>query len=270
MRRFSNAALAGPLSVVVLLSTLVYAGLVVAPLALAQIGSPPAAAPAQGVMTFHIDEAVSSRDQELIRTGIRLAADYLDEAFGGRTRGPILVTISADQGASRPAAAGHGRIAFHTTHPYWQQAPEWRRAQLAAHEYVHSLQLERGCAANTATPLWLVEGTAELVSFHVVIHGGLMTAEQARTYNVAQATTEPPLTPLRELARHRPEASEVYALYALAVEHLAARDGLLSLRQFCETVAAGQPWSEAFASAFGPTPEAFFEEFERYRQKLAL
>ena len=77
------------------------------------------------------------------------------------------------------------------------------------------------------------------------------------------------LGPLRTMQFGEASALDIRHLGTLAVDRLVERAGEKALFDFYRELHAPAPsWQSAFETAFGLTPEAFHEEFERYRATL--
>ncbi len=142
-----------------------------------------------------------------------------------------------------------------------------------AHEYFHMLQYERaygrleGCCDGRNTvekvgPQWLVEGAAEYVAFKILGDSGRMNfAREIDWHTQKAAEVDVPLSKMqtREGYYAEPLASSAGMI---AAHMLAETSGFPALAEFYNHMGAGQSWDTAFETAFGMTPEAFYESYE--------
>ena len=136
---------------------------------------------------------------------------------------------------------------------------------LLAHEYYHLIQLHilRAAGASASSPPWLVEGMAR---YNEDLYRQQRTSFDARTrWASISLNYEAPF-------EHAASGFNIshYEIAAFAidwlVDHSGNRDSHL---EYWRSLPSGSGWQDAFAAAFGLTPEDFFAEFEEYRTELA-
>jgi hypothetical protein len=227
----------------------------------------PTESPPPGTILWDVDPAVSSTEVDLIEQGISLAAEYLDAHLGGRTQGPILVTVATtDICYQGTAVAWRGQISVCVNSPGWLTAIDAEKAKISAHEYFHTLQGELNCPP---PPVWIVEGSAEYFGYEVVRDAGLLTSGEIHAHHkTALQYSTPPVPALQEFEEgYGSFLGSLYSVFYFAGERLAEQAGLMSLRTFC-TSAANQPWRDAFGETFDQSLAEFYEDFATHRDGL--
>lgn len=159
----------------------------------------------------------------------------------------------------------------------WLYAPrvsgrgdESRFTAMVVHEAFHVLQhtLAGGrYPDSTQSPPWLHEGTPEYLSRVVVAEYGL-SAELFRDLWITDSRKSGPLRAFETWASFDPPSPIDYSLSGLAVDRLIASRGVTALVAYHRALGQGVSWPDAFRTAFGITPDAFYEEFEAYRRSL--
>lgn len=142
-------------------------------------------------------------------------------------------------------------------------------AKMFVHEAFHILQrvpLGGRNLGSTGTPSWLGEGTAEYIGTRVVVEYGLSSILFRETW-ITQTRGRGTLRGLETEAGFVSQAN-AYELSALAAERLIAARGEMAILAYSDALAQGAAWPGAFRTAFGKTPDAFYEEFEAYRRTL--
>lgn len=231
-------------------------------------------------ITLRVQSGVSQRETRLVRDGLVLADRYLDRRLGGGTREPVEVRVAREDPcepfAPREATgfAKRGFLCVDTRSPGWPELlreDEHSALALSAHEHVHNLQYELGCAPDPGehTYRWLMEGMAMHLSWSALVTAGRATdLDAARSVRDVGGLRDA-LGPLARHERDRPAADGEYGLWHLAVRRLARFAGPLALRAFCRRAGAGEPWTEAFRAAFGLPVPRFYAAFERERRRIA-
>jgi len=140
----------------------------------------------------------------------------------------------------------------------------------SAHEYVHLWQHSLGCLSETRYPMsrWLVEGMADYLAWQSLIDAGYPTAKVLWEWERGLAASVPLSTPLKFMEPRQNDPVAGTALADFAIDQLVKQspNGLLALRQICESVATGQAWQVAFQSAVGLTSTEFYRQFEVSRR----
>ena len=231
-----------------------------------------------------VQDGVSAAEVAEVRAGLRAADAYLRTVQGQGVTRRVEVRVARSDGCTAFASsagpptgwADAGRLCLNTRAGAWRQQFAMDPAliaQLVAHEHVHNVQAQTGCSAGPDEHewLWLFEGMATHLAFRAMVADGRLpeaaAGEQMRRWGVG----DPGLRPLREYERSGAgDGDAAYALFHLAtrrLDELAPRpDAMLD---FCRRAAAGTPWREAFAAAFGLSVEEFYAGFERDRRRLA-
>lgn len=178
------------------------------------------------------------------------------------------------------AETSFGAIFLYTGSRGWQSFAEWRKLQLIAHEYFHlaqSASMGKDLSyrvyktppdqPRASGPTWFVEGSADFVAARVVDASGLSSYAAIRSGIVERAkSSSTALNGLAINARFYSEAAG-YALGFLATELLVGETGIASLVQFWEAIGRGVAWQSAFQAAFGRSIDAFYAQFESFRQR---
>jgi hypothetical protein len=208
------------------------------------------------------EDGISDNDQSRVIHGVELAAAYLDENLGG-LHGLACVRSLVDP--SRPAqgvtSGSYATLFFGANgwRPPQGTYPPWHLEKVAAHEFIHVWQHQ--FPAGTTAPVWLSEGTAEFVAYRSVIAGGVVTSAQARTFNIADATSRPQ-QPLKEYESVVPgQVGLSYGMISMAVGYLTESSGVDSLRAFWSTLLT-KGWQAAFTAEFDTTPDDFYAAFQ--------
>ncbi len=165
------------------------------------------------------------------------------------------------------------------TSDWWQLNPSRSRFKtLLTHEWFHYLQIQYTDFWATAgkPPEWILEGTAVWSGDEGIrIADDLETFEETRREHLDSAkVTSATLRSAEE--RNTPWQ---YVLGLLAVDLLVERNGADSMveyfrQQHPQAVGADRRWqsrpelAEAFLAAFGLEPDAFYTEFEEWREAL--
>ena len=120
-------------------------------------------------------------------------------------------------------------------------------------------------------PEWLGDGISDYTSYAYRAATGVDTLEQIRSGEIARARRA--TVPLSSLETYAVVETAGYwetrALGFLAAERLVALAGEPALFAYYEALPDAADWREAFATAFGVTPAAFYADFEAYRARVA-
>jgi hypothetical protein len=221
-------------------------------------------------LTFRTEAGIATEDRDDIKEGLRLAQDFFDDSFGIDVAQPVIVVIQ--RGASAPASAyaNEHTLTFSTEHSVWRDSSALHRTKIAIHEYFHVLQSELD-GGRQPGPRWLLEGSAEYVAWQAVVAQGLVDESAVRDRWVGGALHGPTAdVPLDQLAFDVDPsvACCLYEVAPLAVGELVASVGIKALRAYYTAIGTGTPWADAFAKAFGQTPEEFYDVFAGVRAGL--
>jgi hypothetical protein len=178
------------------------------------------------------------------------------------------------------ALGSTGGIFLYWAHPSWQ-AGAGESQKIIAHELFHvfQVQLDKLGARNEVTPssqvrasgpVWLEEGAAEMIGYHVASDRGLtsypsvLASQIARSKQVTQ-----PLSALQTYDEFN-VVPNPYSFGHVAADHLVgvAPGGVPALTTYYNALGSGTAWPTAFQSAFGLSVDAYDANFAAYRSKL--
>jgi hypothetical protein len=176
------------------------------------------------------------------------------------------------------AEASYRGVLVNTGHPAWRILTDADLLRAVAHEYVHVVQLENAgptVADQTLTasvdsippagPLWLLEGSAEVVSYLVADRLDLVDYPGRLVDLGIQARGNPvPLTNLETYLEYYAGGDAGIARSVLASDYLMRNRDLSQLFAFWADIRAGAAWRDAFNRRFGTTAEAFYANFDTY------
>jgi hypothetical protein len=238
----------------------------------------------QGDRAIVIDAIETTR--KLLTTQINLmpptvvlANDRLDGLMAGYTR-----YVRNDRGRATEIAgrlqngvaeAGYRAISIYTGGTYWRDANAVQRYRVISHEYVHVMQLELlgpDLAERTflssptqtpaAGPFWLLEGSADLLSWEVIeaLRLGNVQTELANYATELRAET-PMLGSMESYFGFAGAGKGGVARSVLATDFLLQNHQLTDLFVFWGQVRSGRRWEDAFASSFGMSVADFYRAF---------
>ena len=120
-------------------------------------------------------------------------------------------------------------------------------------------------------PLWLLRGVGEYAKATYRAAAGIKAYEDARNSHIFRAGgTARTLSSVAALSDAEAAGSrETNALGFLAAERLVALAGEPALFAYYEALPDASGWREAFETAFGLTPAAFYAEFDAYSAEAA-
>lgn len=192
-------------------------------------------------------------------------------------------TCEADTAAryasgSSSAQGGPGAVFLYWAAPSWQYGAGANQ-KIIAHELFHVLQYQTDHLIHAGEtpfdqirptgPVWLDEGTPEMIGYHVSADRLLDT--YANALNGQIAITKQIAAPLDQLDRlSQTNIPSVYSLFALSVDHLVkvAPGGLPAVAAYYRALGTGATWPDAFQQAFGMTVAAYYVNFADYRATL--
>ena len=238
---------------------------------------------------------MTETQRQFTKRGLDLAATYLHAAltaelapftvyleddlegiaqlFAQATGVPI--SVAREQWQTTTASAPYRQIFVYLGSESWVSRPDWVRLKILAHEAFHLLQYELAgpTALNggldevpTGGPRWLVEGAAEYVGHQAVADAGLIRMEDARNQWISRTRlTVSPLS-ARETSRGLFGEPEPYQISPLAVDLLLGSGSGRPLVAYYGAIRGGSTWQAAFSAAFGKSINAFYDDFEAYRQ----
>ena len=229
-----------------------------------------------------IQSGVSEGEAEAVRDGLRAADRYLRTEQNAGVKDRVEVRLAHAEGCepfSSPAGPPTGwadarRLCLNTKAPGWRQqfADDPVLASIVtAHEHVHNVQAQLGCARSRDDHewLWLFEGMAEHLSFGALVADGRWSDQRTMPLMREWGAGDAGLGPLSAYERTGADGDGAYALFTTATRYLDAQAPRPSaLMNFCRSVGDGQPWHEAFEQAFGLSVEDFYERFAQARPQL--
>jgi hypothetical protein len=264
------------------------------------IAPTPTATPRPDGLQFHFGPGVDSFDRSLITRAVEVTGRLL--AHGGKVQPPSAVFADSSpqrladafaqdapaeswraQGMAQRltqvvAESNYRAIVINTGSASWVQMSASQRLRVVAHEYVHVIQLEqtglevadqtlRGRAdqAPPAGPFWLLEGSAEVVSWLVLEELDLGSYPESLFDYAANA--KPGTVNLAEMegfVGYHAGRSEGLGLSVLAVDYLLRSRSLDALFDFWRDIGQGFTWSSAFQRQFGLPPAFFYVAFATY------
>jgi hypothetical protein len=239
-------------------------------------GSLPRATPPDPFgVSFQIDPGVSAQDIALVHQGVQHVSAFLDANVGGTRRTASTIHVYVGDGTQRYCCLTIGdSYEIVTGNPAWADppaaapdtwSPDTERTELAGHEYVHLWQFALGGSACMVGVRWIAEGMAESFAYRSLVADGLIPAANMDIFTKRQLTTAGQQVTLQSLETSWPAAANPFSVSYLAVDRLLAAKGLLTIRDWCSRVGAGQEWHQAFAAAFGESTDSFYARFEVFR-----
>lgn len=182
-------------------------------------------------------------------------------------------------GAGVTAEATYRVIFIYTGSSGWDSTS--RPADLTlTHEYFHVVQnellgREKSNQAQTTPPgqlrlygpTWLMEGSAELVTW--LADSGRTGTSMASVRDRRIAETRSTIATLSSMETNAgfQTVPASYQMGLLATEFLVQANGLSSLASYYSAIGQGTLWQTAFQQAFGVTPDQFYPTFEEYRAR---
>lgn len=230
---------------------------------------------------LRVQDGVPEADVALVRDGIVLVDRYLEAKLGGGVAEPVEARVAAADPCEPFAPRGSGGwaepglLCVDTHSEGWRWLMRRDRLSglaLPAHEHVHNLQHELGCAPDPDEHQyrWLTEGMAMHVAWQALVDAGRASDAAVEQRIRAWGAFDPDLRRLGRYETPGPSGDREYALWHLAVRTLMVNRQPLALRAFCARAGAGTPWKTAFRAAFGLPVERFYREFERSRRIRVL
>jgi hypothetical protein len=219
-----------------------------------------------------------------VEVGLRAHHDYMRGVLGSAIEQPVEVRMSWSRGCELglgPASvstawAKRGLLCLNAAHPRWKRQAArfaWFPAYVAAHEAVHAWQAEVGChhSADEQRWQWLFEGMADELAFAALDKAGQVTDAQAVERIRLLGGLDVGVGSLGGYETPNPRTGAAYPLFHLGARVLArtAGSGHHGFAEFCRAEARGDDWRQAFAVAFGLTPEELYTRVEQERARLA-
>lgn len=220
--------------------------------------------------------AISESQRDLIQKAIALARSSFGES------GPLKVDAKGDVAILRRSedvlgSATPGEIVLHVASRDWQAVPDAERSVTVLHEYYHTTQFHMaGIEAASYTlgndyenfaPHWLVEGSADYMSYRLAADNGLVPFERVRRSKVGNVRFA--AYPLKSIEQYSPYSPmDYYSIGFLATEFLVTNyGGKTALSRYWQALGQKVPWEVAFQKSFGVLVEDFYLAFETKRAK---
>lgn len=232
---------------------------------------PSTGASAAPQVRYDVAGGVSAADEATARAGVELARTYIAGTFGAPLEQDLDVAVRDAEDSRSPyivAYAGGDELVVYTGSIGWQTLSPALRTQVIVHEYVHIFQRDELGYTGDVSPMWLIEGMAEVVSFDAVEAIGIVDPravvdEQARQV-VAGSGVLPRLAALEDIDDYQSADGPIYPLSFLAVRRLIGDPAEGRLQRYLDLVDGGMPWRRAFPRAFGTDLDDFYDAFERW------
>jgi hypothetical protein len=258
------------------------------------------ATPRPDGLEFHFGAGVSDFDRSLITRAVEVTGELLSGGAEVRPSSAVFVD-SSPQGLERSfaenslaqswradgmaqrmsqavAEASYRGIVINTGSVAWQEMDATERLRVVAHEYVHVIQLEQaGQEVADATlsgsvtqvppagPFWLLEGSAEVVSWLVLQELSLGSyAESLFGYAADAQGAGVSLESLSSFIGYRDGGRAGLGLAVLATDYLLRSRSLDSLFDFWRDIGDGYSWDSAFAREFGQPPAFLYLAFDKF------
>jgi hypothetical protein len=204
----------------------------------------------------------------------RLESTFAAEALAQQWRSQGM----ARRMALQVAEASYRGIVINTGSAGWLEMNPTQRLRAVAHEYVHVIQLERagqavadstlvGPSAQTPAtgPFWLLEGSAEVVSWLVLqeLDLGIYT-DSLFDYAADAAESDATLEELSSFIGYRAAGVEGLGLAVLATDYLLRSRSLDAMFDFWGGTSVDAPWTASFARHFGMPVDFFYLAFAAY------
>jgi hypothetical protein len=180
------------------------------------------------------------------------------------------------------AEASYRGIVINTGAPPWKDLDAAGRLRVVAHEFVHVIQLEHAgldiaeqtfggsnVSAPPAGPFWLLEGSAEVVSWLVLQELTLGSyADALPDYAARSKGGSDDLQRLEAFFGFAQAGPAGVGMSVLATDYLLRSRSLGELFDFWTQVGRGAAWQTAFTRSFGLPPDYFYQAFEEYYETV--
>jgi hypothetical protein len=251
-------------------------------------------------LSFHFGARVGDFDRSLIERAVELTRELLRDESGLEPPADVFANESAaalalaffDEGLEQSwrangmvsrlsqtiAEASYRAIVITTGVPAWQAMDATQRLRAVAHEFVHVVQLEHAglevadetfnapnTQAPSAGPFWLLEGSAEVVSWLVLQELGLGSyADALLDYARTAKGGSTDLSEMESFFGFSQAGSQGVGLSVLATDYLLRSRSLEGLFKFWTEIRRGAEWQTAFTRHFGVAPQFFYSAFAEY------
>lgn len=240
---------------------------------------------------FDVGERVPSAEVGIVKDGLALAQDHLNEYYGGGIAqafaSTMTIRIVADgqrltgfgcngAGANMSTASGSPQPCFDVAHEVWKYNPGWghgpEKLKIVAHEYTHAWQAWLGAITDSWQPLgdWIDEGVAEYIAYDTIIAAGKTSKKKVDRFMIGDAATATEFS--RPLYAYGTSKSPEWSGHMgyIAIDWLVSEspNGRMSLRIIATEIAAHKPLTTAFRNAFNIDLKDFYLQFEAWRQVM--
>ncbi len=251
-------------------------------------------------LSFRFGPGVDSFDRSLIVRAVEVTRELLRDESGVQPPAAVFAYESPGELAAAFAEAGLAQswraegmaerlsrtiaeasyrgIVINTGISAWKEMDATERLRAVAHEFVHVIQLEHtglDVASETFTapitqappagPFWLLEGSAEVVSWLVLQELTLGSYTEALLdYAGASRGGSSDLSELEGYFGFAQGGRQGLGISVLATDYLLRSRSLDGLFAFWTEVGRGAPWQTAFTRHFGLPPEFFYRAFADY------
>jgi hypothetical protein len=250
-------------------------------------------------LTFHFGPGVSDFDRSLISRAVVVTRELLADESGLLPPAAVFADTSAfalaeafadDALEQRWRAAGmtdrlnrtiaeasYRGIVINTGVAAWQAMDPTERLRAVAHEFVHVIQLEHmglrvasetfagpNTEAPVAGPFWLLEGSAEVVSWLVLQELALGSYADALVDYAEIAGTDAELVEMESYFGFAEAGRPGLGLSVLATDYLLRSRSLGGLFELWTAIGNGSDWRNAFQRHFGLPTAFFYPEFARF------
>jgi hypothetical protein len=211
------------------------------------------------------------------------SAEEIAEAFAERALAQSWQAAGmAERLPQTVAEATYRGIVINTGAPAWKDLDAAGRLRVVAHEFVHVIQLEQAglevaeqtsrgpsVSAPPAGPFWLLEGSAEVVSWLVLQELSLGSyADALLDYARGSRGAATGLSQMEGYLGFAQAGRPGLGLSVLATDYLLRSRSLASAFEFWTEIGRGATWQTAFVRHFGLPPEFFYRAFAEYYETV--
>jgi hypothetical protein len=229
---------------------------------------------AEAKVSFSIGETVSAEDAAYVREGITLGQHYAAEALSEPSDAPLAVNVRASDdtfcGHAVACTTDTAMVVF-TGSPGWISLSPFDRVHVIVHEYIHVYQYVMLDSDQEAIPTWLIEGTAEYLSYDAIAQLGLVSARDVHDYHAWAVAAYPGMTSLDDLEgadAFYAEYGPAYSLAYLAIDTLMSERSPAGIDRLFKAIQVSGDWRSAFEEVFGLDITEFYRSFAEARNDL--
>jgi hypothetical protein len=207
-----------------------------------------------------------------------LAEAFSQRALAQRWRGAEM----AQRLPQTIAEASYRGIVINTGSEVWKDLDAAERLRVVAHEFVHVIQLEHAglevaeatfsgpnITAPPAGPFWLLEGSAEVVSWLVRQETTLGSYTEALSQYARESRgAETDLSRMEGYVGFAKAGRPGLGVSVLATDYLLRSNSLAGLFEFWTEIGRGASWESAFTRHFGLPPQYLYEAFAEYYEAV--